>query len=468
LTDRAAHDEGSLPGGLATLLYCPVWNSHVISAQVRHRRHGRIEEGQTGSLVLAPDGRFRLELTDEDDDKVLQVWDGSSLWTVGGLGASGSQCSNAEPPFPELFNPAWLLAHFDLRFTGHAEHVGRTAYAIVGTRRVTSLSRGVDAWFGDQVDALVDAELGIILRYEVTGDGIGRELKEITTLRLEPPDVVDEAVFALPSGIDFADDDEHEASAPAPRAEAACVSVPDELVNALYEAGSAPTWFTAQVLERIDHDVIAESRRAVGDTSRSRIMRGLSRFTADHAPQSGSFSASVHVALPERYRIGMATAPSGQPREVVCDGTYRWDIYPDKICRSEPAPPPMGLALLADPSWLLYGYVLSVIGTASVGGRSGWHVVAEPTEDGSLVGGGVVARVTVRGEKIDAVIDFRLGIALRLLWLHNGQPALSTELEHVEEGVDAGAFEVTVPPGAPVTTTHNPAGARPRRRRPAR
>jgi hypothetical protein len=63
----------------------------------------------SGRLSAAPGGQYRADLVDESGDREQVSCD---RW--------------AGPiPFRKLLTPAWLLAHFDLEFTGAAEYVGR-------------------------------------------------------------------------------------------------------------------------------------------------------------------------------------------------------------------------------------------------------------------------------------------------------------------------------------------------------
>ncbi len=58
--------------------------------------------------------------------------------------------------------PSWLLAGFDLEITGQTGHLGRTAYAVAGQPRQAGDSQHPAS------APSVDAELGVLLRYEKT------------------------------------------------------------------------------------------------------------------------------------------------------------------------------------------------------------------------------------------------------------------------------------------------------------
>jgi hypothetical protein len=72
----------------------------------------------------------------------------------------------------------WLAA-FDLEIIGRTDHIGRDAYAVAGQPRQT----GGEA--GRRVSALVDAELGVLLRYEKSGPRGQAETAEFTSLKVD-------------------------------------------------------------------------------------------------------------------------------------------------------------------------------------------------------------------------------------------------------------------------------------------
>lgn len=75
-----------------------------------------------------------------------------------GISGAGPICDgvSGSVPFPELMNPSWLLAEYDLRVTGQSEHLGRSAYAIAGSPRLASdrAHRAAAAAAADGVSAL--------------------------------------------------------------------------------------------------------------------------------------------------------------------------------------------------------------------------------------------------------------------------------------------------------------------------
>jgi hypothetical protein len=165
---------------LVSLLYRARWIRVSLSGQVRSRRAGGGLDGVeelSGRLLAAPGGRYRADLVDEDGEADLEIFDGES----GGM------------PFPELLDPAWLLADFDLQITGETEHIGRAACAVTGTPR-----RAADGRRDDRVTALVDAELGVLLRHKKTGRRQPTETAEFLALTVQPAESADPVMFTEP------------------------------------------------------------------------------------------------------------------------------------------------------------------------------------------------------------------------------------------------------------------------------
>lgn len=135
---------------LVPLLYRTRWLRFSLSGEVRSRRRRGGDGGHdelSGSLLAARGGLCRADLVDEDGERELRICDGPQ----------------GSIPFADLLIPSWLLAGFDLEVIGTADHIGRAAYAVAGQPR----QAGRDT--GPRVSALVDAELGVLLRYEKTG-----------------------------------------------------------------------------------------------------------------------------------------------------------------------------------------------------------------------------------------------------------------------------------------------------------
>jgi hypothetical protein len=159
--------------------------------------------GQSGAvreqrlrLLLGPGGRFR---TEADSSR-----------------GSDSRLPPAGPPCPELLCPAWLPASFELELAGPAVCAGRPAHRVIGRPRPAGrgrrrgsppvprpghwgqLMRRDQPGAASRIDALVDAELGILLRCEQLHDGEVVSRREISSLILDPPEAHDAAQFADP------------------------------------------------------------------------------------------------------------------------------------------------------------------------------------------------------------------------------------------------------------------------------
>jgi len=133
-------------GDLVPLLYRARWVRFGLSGEVESRTaDGSGAWQERASLEIAPDGRYRVEVVDGEGDRELLAGE----WAGG------------PAPFPDLMFPSWrLLPGFDVQITGHGEFLGRPVIAITGTPRLAAQRR-----LGE-VTGLVDAGLGILLRYE--------------------------------------------------------------------------------------------------------------------------------------------------------------------------------------------------------------------------------------------------------------------------------------------------------------
>jgi len=127
------------------------------------------------SLLVAPGKRYRLERTDRS--RVLGC-DGERVWQWFAdvpPGAAVTFERQPLPPVPALLAPAWLLTGYRLTIEGETTAVGRPAIAVTGTARTVTrrppLSGGSPlSGVGPQaqrIRAVIDAELGIVLRHEL-------------------------------------------------------------------------------------------------------------------------------------------------------------------------------------------------------------------------------------------------------------------------------------------------------------
>jgi hypothetical protein len=173
-------------------------------------------------LLLAPGKRYRK---DSVDGFLAEGSDGERAWTwvehpppgpppglppglpPGEIRFGGSP----EPPFPSLLCPSWLLAGYDLEIGGPVTACGRdgiqlTARARRGARDADPsifppFHRPLRVTRFEHVDAIVDAELGILLRCERRDGDRVAELGEFRDLTVDP--VIDPARFTAPPGAVF-------------------------------------------------------------------------------------------------------------------------------------------------------------------------------------------------------------------------------------------------------------------------
>jgi hypothetical protein len=101
-----------------------------------------------------------------------------------------------EPPFPALLCPSWLLAGYDLEVGDRVSACGRDGIHVVATGRREAI---------DHVDAIVDAELGIVLRFERSEADDAAEVIEFRSLTVDPE--FDPGRFSAPAGSIVSDGD---------------------------------------------------------------------------------------------------------------------------------------------------------------------------------------------------------------------------------------------------------------------
>ncbi|HEV3288253.1 MAG TPA: hypothetical protein VG123_04605, partial [Streptosporangiaceae bacterium] len=107
-----------------------------------------------------------------------------------------------EPPLHQLLCPSELLSGFTLEVRGPVTACGRDAIAVAATPRasIRHVPRPRAGFLSDHLEVIVDAELGILLRYEETFEGQQLNLTELTAVVLDPPEAADRSRFAPPAG----------------------------------------------------------------------------------------------------------------------------------------------------------------------------------------------------------------------------------------------------------------------------
>src|SRR5262249_50628040 len=152
-------------------IYRPRWARFGLSGEIwsRTAESGSRAWEERGSLEISPDGRYRVEVVDAEGDRELET---------------GDSAEGPVPfpwPFPDVMVPSRLLPDFDLQITGRTEFLGRAVIAIAGS------PRPADRRGSERVSGLVDAELGILLRYQRVGPA-QTDSVEFTRLTVSPPE----------------------------------------------------------------------------------------------------------------------------------------------------------------------------------------------------------------------------------------------------------------------------------------
>lgn len=171
----------------------------------------------TDTLRVAPGRRYRR------DGALLSAGsDGTRAWQwfpalPQGPSAGPSQgedvhlVGSTAPPYATLLCPSWLLTGYSLAVEERVTACGREAIRMTGTARRDGRAmpgeprppdRSVLGFRYDRVEAIVDAELGILLRCELANEPADGHpdswLVEFARLDLNPE--TDDAVFAPPPG----------------------------------------------------------------------------------------------------------------------------------------------------------------------------------------------------------------------------------------------------------------------------
>ncbi|MGH3253919.1 MAG: LolA family protein [Streptosporangiaceae bacterium] len=348
------------------------------------------------TLLIAPGGRYRQEYPDESSGYVIGS-DGERgwVWRPQDPGPPEFQSDVAhKPPLHHLFCPSELLGGYTLEVQGPVTACGRDAIAVVATKRtdIGHATRLGASSLGDDLTVIVDAELGILLRYEETFEGQRVSLTELTTVVLDPPEAADLSRFDPPAGSRIGQDpgeslrvtfsgpgwetmktvaglaagalgasirfaphrpgqqnfSEGDLQAAMPPAEPAVLEpavlesdgaspLPDELLYLLYRSGENPA-FTATVTEW--HDLSAMTAR-VPDSVRSAGLGGvgylIDSFTgATHGRPVARTASRLRVSGRDKYRVDyLSRSGKNHAKTIACDGERRWQVF-DTTTESAP------------------------------------------------------------------------------------------------------------------------------------
>jgi hypothetical protein len=208
-----ASEETSVPDleALAELTRRRLWADRVIV--------GRVASGDTGSrngeqrlegrLWLAPHCRYRAELVDEDGVTEVRISDGDSVWFVQDGGAYQFDVTDTVMPFPDLMEPRWLFAEYQLQVGLSRRHAERICFVLNGTRPAENRSFLMREFLpcGGAVEALVDSELGLLLSYVKSKPNGATEYARFTGLEVH--DAANACLFRPPADIPIVDERAH-------------------------------------------------------------------------------------------------------------------------------------------------------------------------------------------------------------------------------------------------------------------
>ncbi len=443
-------------------------------------------------VLLAPGRRYRYESPDH-----VTGCDGSRPWEIPGDDEDGVAgevhwVSGPEAPLPDLLCPAWLLTGSRLQVRGRVQACGRDAWDVLVTRR-PGTGRAADGGLSGRVEAVVDAELGIVLRLVRDADEPEPEVTELVSLEVGV--VADPANFAPPAGSRLGEslseafggggpagraarmvagvaagglgawirhsqsgrqppaagggEDGQSAMPPGdPAPEITTDGVPagppvtDELLSRLHRGGAGH--FTAVVHQWLDAGAMASN---IPEGTRRAGFGGLGLFAdAISAQPAAGLVSSVRFGGPGQYQIDHAYMPRRAPKTIACDGQRRWRVRDGSAAVGPAGPPPRDFADLADPSWLLQCR-LSGGEPVTTGGRPGYRL--------SVVRGGR-GWLSMMFPAAVAVIDAEFGIVQRLTFYIGGKPVRQYELRDIK--ASDGEFRADLPPGLTVSEESSPSG----------
>jgi hypothetical protein len=426
-------DGADLPdlASVIALLHRADWTRLALSGEVTG-----LDEPQsppTAMLHVAPGGRYRREsgplVSGSDGARAWQWFAGGSPPLPGGgllLGAS-------EPPFPTLLCPSWLLTGHELTVVERVTACGRPGIRVAGTARRTGrllTDRGAafvrELHFGaryEQVTAVIDAELGILLRCEPAGDSAGRRDSHVLEfLSLAVGAASGDALFAAPPGSLVSGDPDGPGGFPAgapplgERATSALTGLaaralgaamrylpfakvssrhPDETGEQMPDDDPPPGPVRAPQSDSLSapagapragqplagQEILALLYRSGAATPR--LTGTLHQWTRrrDSVAQDGDVTThevrGIRMHGWFRYRLerapGASTGGVAGPAVVACDGRRFWAVHADRVSVDDPRPVPAEVADLLDASWLL-GCELSGGERVTAGGRAAYRL----------------------------------------------------------------------------------------------
>ena len=449
-------------------------------------------------LLIAPGGRYRQEYQDEPSGQVMGS-DGERSWVWRPQNPAPPGHIAHEPPLQQLFCPSELLTGYTLEVRGPVTACGRDAIAVRATPRADT-GPGLRTSLPDQLDVIVDAELGILLRYEATFETQRLSLTELTAIVLDPPEAADLSRFAPPAGSRISQDPEdslretssgpgreaakavlglamgglgagirlaphlpgrhnsaeaylQEAMPPAEPAVLEPEGAPppsDDLLYLLYRSGDIPA-FTAILDQWQDLTAMPawapDSLRAAGHGGVGYLLDSLPAMT--HGKPVAHTVYRLRASGRDKYRIDYLTG-GNHPKTIACDGEHRWQVFADRTMVGPGKPMGGHMATMVDSSWLL-GCRLSGGAEISYRGRRAYQLRVAKSGGGWRV-------APVLFFPADVIVDAELGCLLRLISFAGDKPESWYELSGIgTEPVPAAEFHLDIPPGVRVIEeTGNP------------
>lgn len=451
---------------LIPLLYRARWCDLSVSARIfqrtskpqeRLRSNGlRDSEGLSeyrGRIRLAPGGRYRVDLTDQDGDDYVAGCDGQVSWKiVGGVAERLSPIESAPIPFKNLLVPNWLVARFAIDVIGTVEIGDRSAYSIHAKPRTGAYRHVGSGRDFTEVNGLIDAQLGILLRCETLDDRGARNVSELSDIQ-EGRSVEEAAeVFTFPVGIASPGTGiaSPASSAQPVQRKQLSSSVTAEELNLIYRSHLFPAEFSAVLSEQSNPSLVIKAAREVLGASSATAFRiinsgWIQNFTK-RIPGSSSRIAEVQISMPDRYRIDFRDQSRGSIQSIVYDGHQTMKAYHGRSGFRTARSFPSGMGLIVDPAWLLDCYKLSGEGPETFSGRAAMRFIAVAENAAGEILEGPLSDHDVPADRIEVTIDRELGITLRLAAYFQGQSALTCELSEIVPHVPADAFRLE-PPG---------------------
>ena len=234
----------------------------------------------------------------------------------------------------------------------------------------------------------------------------------------------------------------------------------DRTVNLLHRTGLSAPALTAEVHEWIDVLAWIQKLKKLqekmpapleGIVGPDAVWDALRERAAEDG--GGHRVARLAVQIPDRYRLDYLSGDwNKRYKAIACDGEHTTKLFDDRVATGPVKPLAAKFASMLDPAWLLNGWRLAVIGSASVAGRDGIRIravaaaMADSGADNQFTGA-------------DLVVDAQLGVLLRKTTYVNDQPATRTELRDLRPLDEKPSFQIVPRSGMrSVTDSGGPLG----------